>query len=386
MGRIDAVEAVGFTFEHGREPLSYCLVKVTTDDGIVGWGEACDSFGCTYASVIEAAVADALAPLLVGEELDHPDRLVHKMRSWTRRRLGPQWVAAQAVSGVELALWDALGKARGLSAFELLGGSPEPAPVPVYASSVFLEEGLADWHLNLLEPLLSAGVRAVKLRIGVNWEADLETLAAVRGGLGPGVAVMIDGNENYTVATALAIAERLAALGVEWFEEPVPQEDHQAMEEVSARAPVPIAYGEHMFGLAEFTEAIRRRWAGVLQPDAATCGGMSEAMHIAAAAGEAGVRVVPHTASGPVALAANLHLAAAALAVGLLEYPYPLAECWAEVAPGCPLGPDRVAGGALSLPPGPGLGIEINEEAVRARPYQPPPPRPGPSERFMGSV
>ena len=273
MGRIDGVEALGFTFEHGREPLSYCLVRVAVDDGTVGWGEACDSFGCTYASVVEAAVADALAPLLVGEELDRSDRLVHKMRSWTRRRLGHQWVAAQAISGVEMALWDALGKVRGRPAAELLGGPPEPAPVPVYASSVFLEEGSADWHLGLLEPLLSAGVRAVKLRIGVDWEADLETLAAVRDGLGPGVAVMIDGNENYTVSTALAIAERLAALGVEWFEEPVPQEDHRAMEEVAARSPVPIAYGEHMFRLAEFAEAIRRRWAGVLQPDAATCEG-----------------------------------------------------------------------------------------------------------------
>ena len=384
MGRIEAVEAQAFTFEHGREPLSYCLVRVVVDDGVVGWGEACDSFGCTYASVVEVAVADALAPLLVGEELDRPDRLVHKIRSWTRRRLGSQWVAAQAVSGVELALWDALGKVRGLSVSELLGGSPEP--VPVYASSVFLEEGPADWHLGLLEPLLSAGVQAVKLRIGVDWEADIETLAAVRDGLGPEVAVMIDGNENYTVATALAIAECLADLSVEWFEEPVPQEAHQAMEEVAARSPVPIAYGEHMFGLAEFAEAIRRRWAGVLQPDAATCGGLSEAMRIAAAAGEAGVRVVPHTASGPVALAANLHLAAAAPAVDLLEYPYPLAECWAAVAPDCPLGPDRVAGGALSPPPGPGLGIEIDLAAVRARPYQPPPPRTGPSDRFMGRI
>lgn len=386
MGRIDGVEALGFTFEHGREPLSYCLVRVAVDDGTVGWGEACDSFGCTYASVVEAAVADALAPLLVGKELDRPDRLVHKMRSWTRRRLGHQWVAAQAISGVELALWDALGKARGRSVAELLGGPPEPVPVPVYASSVFLEEGPADWHLGLLEPLLSAGVRAVKLRIGVDWEADLETLAAVRDGLGPVVAVMIDGNENYTVSTALAIAERLAALGVEWFEEPVPQEDHRAMEEVAARSPVPIAYGEHMFGLAEFAEAIRRGWAEVLQPDAATCGGLSEAVRVAAAAGAAGVRVVPHTASGPVALAANLHLAAASPAVRLVEYPYPLAECWAAVAPGCPLGPDRVAGGALSPPPGPGLGVEVDLEAVRARPYAPPPPRTGPSERFMGRI
>ena len=384
--KITSVEAIAFTFDHGREPLSYCLIRVVTDDGITGWGEACDSFGCTYASVIEATVADALAPLLAGEELDRPDRLTHKLRSWTRRRLGHQWVAAQAVSGVELALWDALGKARREPAAVLLGGPPEPAPVPVYASSVFLEEGEPDWHLELLEPLLSAGVRAVKLRIGVDWQRDLETLAAIRDRLDPRVEVMIDGNENFTVATALAVAQRLDALGVGWFEEPVPQEAPQAIETVAAGSPVPIAYGEHMFGLAEFEEACRRGWASVLQPDAATCGGLSEALRIAAAGHRSGARIVPHTASGPVALAANLHLAAASPAVDLLEYPYPLAECWAAVAPSCPLAPDRVSGGALNRPPGPGLGVDIDIEAVRARPYRPPAPRAGPSERFMGSV
>lgn len=382
--RIASAEAVGFTFDHDREPLSYCLMRVTTDDGIVGWGEACDSFGMTYASVIEAAVADAFAPLLVGEELDSIDRLMHKLRSWTRRRLGHTWVAAQALSGLELALQDALGKARGEPVAVMLGGSLDP--VPVYASSVFLGEGDPDWHLGLLDRLLRAGVRAVKKRIGVDFQSDLETLAGLRERLDPAVALMIDGNENFTVDTALVVAGRLADLGIDWFEEPVLQESPPAMDAVAARSPVPIACGEHLFGLAEFEEAIRRNWARILQPDAATCGGLVEGLRIAAAGERAGVRVVPHTASGPVALAANLHLAAASPSINLLEYPYPLAECWATIAPGCPLVPDRVHNGALAPPDAPGLGVEIDYEAVKSRPYRAPAPRRGPSTQFAGNV
>ena len=382
--RIASAEAVGFTFEHAREPLSYCLMRVTTDDGIVGWGEACDSFGLTYASVVEAAVADAFSPLLVGEELDSIDRLMHKLRSWTRRRLGHTWVASQALSGLELAMQDALGKARGEPVALMLGGSLDP--VPVYASSVFLGEGDPDWHVELLGPLLRAGVRGVKVRIGVDWQSDLETLAGLRERLDPAVDLMIDGNENFTVETALVVAGRLAELGIGWFEEPVLQESPVAMDAMAARSPVPLACGEHLFGLAEFEEAIRRNWASFLQPDASTCGGLAEGMRIAAAGHRAGVRVVPHSAAGPVALAAGLHLAAASPTIDLLEYPYPLAECWATIAPGCPLVPDRVVDGALTPPDVPGLGIDIDFEAVRSRPYQAPAPRTGPSPQYAGNV
>ena len=197
---------------------------------------------------------------------------------------------------------------------------------------------------------------------------------------------MVDGNENFTVATALEVADRLAELEVRWFEEPVPQEAPLAMEAVAAASPVPIAYGEHMFGLAEFVEASRRGHATVLQPDVATCGGLSEGMRIASAAGAAGARLAPHTAAGPVALAANLHFASACPSVHLLEYPSPLAECWATIAPTCPVGPDHVTSGALAPPSGPGLGIQIDLEAVNERPYQPPPPRPEASTRFVGDI
>ena len=379
---ITAAEAIPFTFWHDREPLSYCLVTISTDK-VTGWGEVCDSFGCTYAGVVEVAVAQAFAPLLIDEPLDDPPRLMYKLRSWTRRRLGHQWLAAQALSGIELALWDALGRSRGESVATLFHS--EMASVPIYASSVFLEEGSASWHVDLLDPLISAGVAAAKLRIGVNWEADLETLAAIRGEIDPSIALMIDGNENFTLDTALIVAGRLHELGIEWFEEPIPQDSPDVIAALCAQSPVPIAYGEHMFGAGEFETAAKNLGVAVLQPDVSTCGGLVEAMEIATDARSRGVRLAPHTASGPISLAANLHFGAAG-AASIVEYPFPLAECWAEIAPACELGPGAVADGRMAPPPGPGLGVEIDIDAVRSRPYQPPAPRPGPSTRFMGNV
>ena len=148
---------------------------------------------------------------------------------------------------------------------------------------------------------------------------------------------------------------------------------------------MPIAYGEHMFGVTEFEMAASTYGVSVLQPDVSTCGGISEAMRIASLAKTPGLRLVPHSAAGPIALAANLHFGAAAGA-SLVEYPFPLAECWAEIAPTCPLSPSDIIGGCLPLPPGPGLGVEIDLDAVLDRPYHPPAPRLGPSTRFMGNI
>jgi L-alanine-DL-glutamate epimerase-like enolase superfamily enzyme len=196
---------------------------------------------------------------------------------------------------------------------------------------------------------------------------------------------MIDGNENFTLDTALTVADRLSDLGIEWFEEPIPQESPEVIAALCARSPVPIAYGEHMFGATEFEIAASTYGISVLQPDVATCGGISEAMLIAGLAKAAGLRLAPHTASGPIALAANLHFGAAAGA-SVVEYPFPLAECWSTIAPTCPLSLSAVIDGSLSLPAGPGLGVEVDLEAVRDHPYHPPAPRLGPSTRFMGNV
>jgi L-alanine-DL-glutamate epimerase-like enolase superfamily enzyme len=368
--KIVDVRPLAVTLELDREPMSFFFVRVETDDGLVGYGEGCDSYGCSYAGVLAAVVDDAFAPLLIGEPLASIDLHAERLRLWTRRRLGDQWVASQARSAIEIALWDLAGKARAQSVSELMGRVR--GTVPVYASLGFLEEGPADHHLEQLQPYLARGVRHVKLRTGPDWPADLATLAKVRGALDAEVAIMIDGSECYTLPTALEIAYRLHEMGVEWFEEPIPQGSRAAIEELVRRSPVAIAYGEHLFGRDDALDALGRGQLSVLQPDASTCGGIGELRRIADASVPFGARVVPHVCAGPIALAANLHCGASVSQIRLIEYPPSLAGAWATLAPGAALGPEHIAGGALPVPSTAGLGVDFDEAVAAAHPYRPP--------------
>lgn len=382
--KITSVTPVAVTFPLGREPMSFCFVRIEGDDGSVGYGEACDSYGCTYAGVLASAVTDAFAPLLVGQELGAVESLADRLRLYTRRRLGDQWVAVQARSACEIALWDLTGRAAGRSVSALLGQVRDR--VPVYASSTFLDEGPASFHADLLAPLLERGVRLAKVRVGPNWRDDLRTLTELRERLGDDVELMIDGSETFTVPTALEIAARLAELGVRWFEEPVPQPNRAAIATLGARSPVPIAYGEHLYGREDVLDALERG-VSVLQPDASTCGGIAEARAVAGLAGYHGARVVPHVCAGPVSLAANLAVAASVPAIRAIEYPPHLVPAWEALGVGADLG--AVVDGALTVPDTPGLGVALDEAAAAAHPYTPPGARVagtvgGLPDRFVG--
>ncbi len=356
------------TFDFERDPLSYCFVRIETDTGLVGYGEACDSYGCTFANVLATVIDDALAPLLVGEELDSVERLTERMRLYTRRRLGDQCIGPQARSAAEIALWDLAGKESCRSVSSLIGRVRDR--VAVYASSVFLEEGTASWHLGLLQPLLDRGVAMVKVRIGPEWKTDLETLGELRDLIDPSVQMMVDGSEIFTLPTALVIAKRLADLGIIWFEEPLPQNERAGIEQLVAQSPVAIAYGEHLYGAIDALEVLTRRQATVLQPDASTCGGIAEARRMAASAAYFGARVVPHICAGPVSLLANLHVAASTPVIRAVEYPYTLAPAWKAFSPELNLGIEAIVDGQLLVPDSPGLGVHLDEATVAAHPYR----------------
>lgn len=384
---IDRVDTVASTFGTDREQMSFLFVRVTTTDGAVGWGEVCDSYGCSYAPVLAVAIEQVFAPLIVGRALDAVDPLTERIRLATRRRLGDQWVAPQARAGVEIALWDLLGQAQRRSVSRVIGRVRDA--VEVYASGAFLEEGDADHHLARLAPLLDRGVRKVKLRTGPDWQQDLDVLAGVRHQLGPHVELMIDASETYTLPTSRRLTERLAELDVRWIEEPIPQGDRAGIEALVAHSPVPVAYGEHLFSAGEAIDAMRRRQLDVLQPDAATAGGISEARRMASAAAAFGVRVVPHVCAGPVALAANLHLAATVPAIRCIEYPPTLLPVWEAFGSGAPLGLEAIVDGQLPVPDTPGLGVAIDEAAAGSHPYRPPGTRVagttgGLPDRFVG--
>src|SRR5262249_41950374 len=148
---------------------------------------------------------------------------VERLKLFTRRRLGDQWVATQARSAIEIALWDLVGQRQNRSVSDLLGRVRDK--VAVYASSVFTEEGTARDQVDLLEPLLERGVRLAKVRLGPDWRNGLDVLAEIRDLLDPEVELMVDGSEIFTLPTALLITQRLHDLGIAWFEEPIPQSE-----------------------------------------------------------------------------------------------------------------------------------------------------------------
>lgn len=384
---IASVDTFACTFGTDRERMSFLYVRVTADDGTVGWGEVCDSYGCSYAGVLAHLIEDVFAPLVVGQQLGAVDLLADRMRLFTRRRLGDAWIAPQARSGIEIALWDLAGQAAGRSVSSLLGRTNDQ--VEVYASCGFLEEGPAEHHYEVLRPLLERGVRKVKLRTGPEWRADLDTLRKLQPMLGAGVELMVDASETYTLPTARALATALTEFDVRWIEEPLPQSARAGIESLVAHSPVPVAYGEHLFGLDEAVDAMRRRQLDVLQPDAATAGGIGEARRMAAAAAGFGVRVVPHVCSGPVALAANLHVAASVPGIRLVEYPPSLLPVWDGFGTGAPLGLDAIVDGCLPVPDAPGLGVAVDTEFAAAHPYVAPGARvagttTGLPDRFVG--
>jgi D-galactarolactone cycloisomerase len=385
--KIVGVEPIACTYGTDRERMSFLFVKVTLDDGTVGWGEACDSYGCSFASVLATTVTDVLAPLVVGEVLDAVDPLADRMRLFTRRRLGDQWVGAQARSAVEIALWDAAGRQAARSVSSMIGRVDDR--VEVYASTAFLEEGPADHHLAVITPLLDRGVRRVKVRTGPDWRADLDTLADLRRHLGADIELMVDASETYTLPTARLLAAALAEFDVKWIEEPLPQGARAGIEALVAQSAVPVAYGEHLFGREDAVDAMRRRQLDVLQPDASTAGGISEARRMAESAAAFGVRVVPHVCAGPISLAANLHLAATVPAIRLIEYPPSLVGVWDTFGSGASFGPESILDGCLAVPTEPGIGVALDEHAAAAHPYEAPGARVagttgGLPDRFVG--
>ena len=374
--KIKAVKAIPLTFDERRPvkylfelPLNFLFVRIESEEGHVGYGEVCDSYGCNYPLVVKAIIDEALSPLLIGEDPREVERLFAKMRGWTRRRLGDQGVAVQAISGVEIALWDLLGKIEGKSLSELLGRLQEK--IPVYASSTVMEEGPAEIHLQLVEPYLNRGVKAVKVRLGLNFREDLKTLRDVRRLLGDEVQLMVDGGEHYTTRTALEIAFALADLDVRFFEEPIPQNNREGIARLVEKSPVPIAYGEHLFLLQDFQDSVAHKRADIIQPDAAICGGVAECRRIAALGDSFGVPVVPHSSAGPLALAANLHFCATVPNISMLEYTFTFNRLWKVMLQEPVLSPDVLADGSLAVPNGPGLGVTINEEIWEQFPYQP---------------
>jgi len=338
------------------------LVKVHTDEGVVGIGEA-DTSPYVARTIVEMpashSIARGIRELIVGEDAGQIDRLWQLMFHATDH-YGRGGAALHVISAIDMALWDIAGKVAGRPIADLLGGR-RVDDVPVYASEV-MPETAAEVQ-SIAERAANAGYLALKLGwgpLGRSLKGDIELIEAARETLGPARSLMIDGGRAYTVKQALELLRHVEAQDLYWFEEALQPDDLDGYRRLADAAQVRISAGEADSGIGPFRALVERGHLDVLQPDVARCGGFTVARQIAELARTTAVEVVPHCFSTGVLVAASLHF------VAILDRP-----TWSEfsvadspLVNGILQTPFALNEGRLAVPTDPGLGIELDEEMV----------------------
>lgn len=335
------------------------LLRIDTDEGLYGVGECGLSVGF-YSSV--SAVIERLRPLLIGEDPLAIGRLWERMYSHTHL-WGRRGVETYALSGVDIALWDLAGKAAGMPIHRMLGTVKEDVEA-YFAPSLKPPEVIEREAVDAVE----RGFKAIKLRVGMGERNDLEIVRRVRKAVGEKITIMVDANMAYDLKTAKEMGRRFAEYNIFWLEEPVRAHSLSqyvfVLKEMSNAVPYYVAGGECLFTKYEFLELISKRAVDVVQPDCTTVGGITEAHKIAACAEMWDLMFVPHVACSSIAtvgLAAALHVIAASTHSRFIEYdPYET-----ELRRRILANPLVVREGRMRVPEGPGLGIEIDWEAVK---------------------
>jgi L-alanine-DL-glutamate epimerase-like enolase superfamily enzyme len=341
------------------------LVRIDTDEGLSGVGEGL----VRLAPRASAAIVEELRPLLSGRDPRDVDVIWEDLFATMVNRGHTKGFMIEAISAIDIALWDLVAQARGEPLYRSLGGAHH-ARVPCYASSVRIkppEEAAAD-----AEALANDGFVAIKLKIGRGpgrVQEDLDAVDAVRAALPGEVALMVDANGGYDLATARTVARHLACIGVAWFEEPLATDDLDGYRTLRRDGQLPIAAGETWFTRYDFREAFVREAVDIVQPDVSRCGGISEARKIAQMASAFHLDYAPHTGqSSAVCLAASLHLAVALPNARWYEF---IAADWSATQAN-PLR-ERISdfdfaasrrGADVVAPEGPGLGLEVDWDAV----------------------
>jgi L-alanine-DL-glutamate epimerase-like enolase superfamily enzyme len=337
----------------------HTIVEVITDEGLTGVGSV-----FTSKALVEGAVK-LLRPFLIGERADEPMRVSERLRQSTFWQ-GRGGSVEHAISGLDIALWDLMGKICKQPVSRLLGGNYRGKIKP-YGSILFDEPPRLR---DKLQATVARGFKAIKLGWRPFGRRDAKTdellIKTARDTVGPGVEIMVDagGSEQFWphgYKWALQTAKMLANYDVVWFEEALPPDDLEGFIELRRHAPLPIATGEVLTRRQSFRPFIERRAVDVVQPDCTKCGGISEAIRIAWLAYENNVLYVPHGWNTAIGLAADLHLTAAVPVAKYVEYLTPTPYIDELIVN--PFKPD--AEGYLHVPTTPGLGIQLNPEALR---------------------
>lgn len=348
---------------------NYLFVRLTTDDGLTGLGEASLEW---QERAVQALLHDWVEDRVLGADPFDVERLIgHLIRDQYQ---GGSTVLT-AISGVEIACWDLIGKACGRPVYQLLGGRVRDR-LPAYANGWYGGARMPQEFAEKAREVVACGYRALKFDpFGTAWKdltgeqmAEAErTIAAVRAAVGDGIELMIEVHGRLSAASAIEMGRRLVPYRPAWYEEPVTPLNLDLLKEVKEALPFPVAAGERLYTLEEFGRLAALRACDVVQPDLAHCGGLGLGKKIAALAQAHDQTVAPHCSVGPVALCAAVHFGWSTPHVLVQENFADFDVPWRNELVG---GWRPGRGGELLLPEGPGLGIELAVEACARHPYR----------------
>ncbi|MGQ0578489.1 MAG: mandelate racemase/muconate lactonizing enzyme family protein [Betaproteobacteria bacterium] len=337
------------------------IVKVTTEDGIIGWGEAHHG-RCPGA--VGHIVNTTMRQLVVGQDAIDVTGIWKKVYDKQLASHGMGAGACLALSGIDMALWDIRGKSLKLPLCRLLGGRDKP--VPAYAGGVSLGYQDPGALVDEARPHVQAGYKAVKLRIGDTVQRDIERIAAVREAFGSEMVILTDANIGYQIADVRAAMPALDEYNVGWLEEPFPAHDYLSYREAARYGRTPLAAGENHYTRFEFNRVIEDGAITILQPDLSKTGGITEALRIAALASSWKLPIHPHTSMSGINMAATIHFLAAIENGGYFEADISRNNLFRDELVSTPYKLDR--DGNVAPLDAPGIGVEVDEGFLKAHP------------------
>ncbi|HEX4216301.1 MAG TPA: mandelate racemase/muconate lactonizing enzyme family protein [Candidatus Dormibacteraeota bacterium] len=343
---------------------NWVLVRLTTDSGLVGWGEA--TGGLQTMPVVHAI--EEMRPLYLGAD----PREVHDV--WQRMHRGLFLHTNAGMAGIETACWDVLAKSLGVPLWRLLGGRAD-ARIRAYANGWYRGPREPDAFAERARQVVAMGYTALKFDpFGANQgtldraeeDLSLAIVAAVRDAIGDSADLIVEAHDRFTVSTAIRVGRALEAHNPLWLETPVMSTDVEATLEVARQVPVPVAAGERFDRLEQFSRLAAGKVVSILQPEFLSLGGISPTIKAAAIAEAHGAVVAPHSAQSPVCTAINVQLGAVLPNLLIQETFDDFQDEWAgDVVKGAP----RVVDGHLELPDRPGLGIDVDDVEAARHPY-----------------
>ena len=340
------------------------VVEIRTDTGLIGWG---DCYG--PAAVNRSIIDNVFKAVLIGRDPFDVEvlweELYNKIKDY-----GLSGFSISSISGIDIALWDIIGKAVNQPIHKLIGGAFR-TQLQAYATGLYFKDmnRLNEEAVEEAKGYVTQGFKAIKMKIGLgSITRDIDRVAAVRDAIGPDVHLMVDANHCFNVPQAIAIGRELQKLDIFWFEEPISPEDLDGYVEVTAKLDMAIAGGENEFTKFGFRRILERRAMDIVQPDVCAAGGITECKKIAALAQASSIQCVPHAWGTAIGLSATMHyLASLPFTPPCLVPVPPMLEYEQTFNPFR----DELSsadlthkGGFVTVPNGPGLGIEINREVL----------------------